>query len=102
MASNVKHVTLVANTVATVTFDRPGQRVMVINMTGSAAIYFRTDGVDPTVKGDECWPVPASVGGSGTFKTLDNVNGASVKLISSGTPDVCIIANPDSVSNTYS
>lgn len=84
------HGTLTASTVATVTLTRDFQRVEVLNVTGSAAIYFTVDGSNPTVAGDDTYVVPAVTGAS--FSAPANASGSTtvVKLISSGTPGYAV------------
>jgi hypothetical protein len=52
-ASHVKHATLVANTVDTVTLTGGAQSGVEVLNRGAADIYFTTDGTTPTVGGDE-------------------------------------------------
>jgi hypothetical protein len=90
--ARIKHGTLVASTVATVTLDLVDsgrivsrqKRVEVINRDGAAEIYFTVDGTTPTVAGDDCFVLPAAMGSLevGAPKGTPTV----VKLISSGTP----------------
>lgn len=76
---------LVAATVDTVTIDRDCEQVKVTNVTGTAAIYFTTDGSTPTVGGAGTYEVPASALAS---TVVNRVVGppSVVKLISAGTP----------------
>lgn len=83
--AQIRHGTLVANVVTTVTLTAAGDtvdNVEVVNRTGTAEIYFRVDGTDPTVAGNDCEMLPATVGGlevgvPGSFAGV-------VKLISTG------------------
>jgi hypothetical protein len=87
MTASPTHVTLTANTVTTVTLDRNYGSVEILNVDGSAAIYFTIDGSDPTVEGNGCNVLPAAIG------SLTMWAGAAtdvVKLISTGTPKVSI------------
>lgn len=87
MAQSAKHVTTTANTAQTVTLNSDYQTVDVINVSGASAIYCRSDGVNPTVKGDDCDVVVAGVG---AFTTLDAPgNNTEVRII---TPAVCDVA----------
>lgn len=62
-ANRIKNATLAANTVDRVTLNRDSHSYFeVTNVDGAGAIYVRTDGVDPTVAGDECDVLPAVVG----------------------------------------
>jgi len=60
--AKAKSGTLTANTVASVTVtgaDPDG--VELVNLTGGGStIWYRTDGVDPTVGGDDCHPLVGS------------------------------------------
>lgn len=96
MANRVKHVTLVAATATTVTLTGYYKSLEVINL-GDTAIYARTDGTNPTVKGDECDVIPPNssltVGGNTDWSQGSGATrptSTSVRLISSGTPDVAI------------
>jgi hypothetical protein len=81
--------TLAAGVVKTITFSVNYGIVEVLNATGTSAIYFRTDGVDPTVGGDGCEVVPAAIG---SLKVADRGAGAptEVRIISAGTPQVSV------------
>lgn len=83
------HGTLVAATVTTVTLTRDFQRVEVVNVTGTAAIYFTVDGSDPTVGGDDTYVLPAAIC---SFEAPSASSGSTtvVKLISSGTPGFAV------------
>ncbi|MFG1872142.1 hypothetical protein [Micromonospora arborensis] len=79
---------MVANTVATFNFDEDFAQVEVLNVDGKAAIYFRTDGQNPTVAGVGSQVIPAVIGGLiVTPKTSGNT---VIKLISTGTPQVSV------------
>lgn len=87
MAASPQHVTLVAATVATLTFDEDFPEVEVMNVTGTSPVYFRFDGTNPTVGGAGCHVVPAIAGT--TVRRKPRTSGATVvKLISAGTPSV--------------
>lgn len=80
---------LTASTVATVTLDVGAfSSVEVLNVDGTAAIYFTTDGTTPTVAGNGCSVLPAAIGAL----TLDLVGYVqpTVKLISEGSPKVSV------------
>lgn len=49
--------TLAVNTVTPVTITDAYPGVLIVNRTGSGAIWVRLDGVDPTVAGVNCFPV---------------------------------------------
>lgn len=87
MAASPQTATLVAATVTTLTYDQDFPEVEVMNVTGSAAVFVRFDGVNPTVGGAGCHVVPATAGATITRKPRTSGN-TVVKLISSGTPQV--------------
>ncbi len=89
--ANVRHQTLVAATVATVNLTTNGSRIEVVNRSGTAEVYFTTDGSTPTVGGNDCHVLPAAIG---AVEVADDTAGANsvVKLISSGTPAVSVRA----------
>lgn len=104
MAAGPLHRTLVANTVTTVTLDLPDPvgnitsfaspplaQVEVFNLSGSAEVYFTTDGSAPVVGGDACYVLPAVMC---TLTVNDGTPGptSTVKLISAGTPRVSVRA----------
>ena len=89
MAGSPQHATLTADTVETFTFDEDYGSVEVLNVDGAAAVYFRTDGVDPTVEGDGCNVLPAAIGGLVVTTPFGEWDG-TVKAISSGTPKVSV------------
>ncbi|MGH3441992.1 MAG: hypothetical protein ACRDUY_08095 [Nitriliruptorales bacterium] len=101
MARRIKHETLVASTVTTVTLtgsDYP--RVQVTNVSGAAAIYFCVNGLGgpsadgvPTVAGDDCFVAAGAAGAEVTVSSgkVDSDDADTVvKLISSGTPTVAV------------
>ncbi len=98
----VEHRTLVAATVSTVTFTSveprgnlasfekpPTTRIEFTNVDGAAAVYFTTNGVDPTVAGQNCHVFPAAIG---SVEVDDETPGpgVTVKMISAGTPLVSV------------
>ncbi len=86
--ANVQHATLVANTVTQLTFTTNGARVEVLNVDGTAEVYFRTDGTNPTVGGTNCHLLPATVN---SCEAADESTGDTVvRLISAGTPRVSV------------
>jgi hypothetical protein len=78
-----KHATLAANATDKVTFKSKPRTIEVRNLDSTAVIFFRTDGVAPTVNGDDTDRL-----GSGERLEVDaaNVDPPQVQLISSGTP----------------
>lgn len=95
MAVSMDTVTLTANTVATVDLTGPGNKVGVVILDNAARIHFNvsttgTPAADPTVDGDDLHALPNSIG---AFKVArGTASGATtrVKLISPGTPIVCV------------
>lgn len=85
--ARIKHGTLVAATVTTVDLDDNVSAAEVVNVDGAAAIYFRVDGTNPTVAGDNCQVLPAAVGAALVVATPHAVE---ARLISSGTPKYCV------------
>lgn len=81
--------TLTASTVDTVILTKSGRGVTVVNVSGSAIIYFTVSHVgganpQPTIGGVNCYVLPATVGSLDV--THDGQFGSVVNLISSGTP----------------
>lgn len=104
MAAGPLHATLVANTVSTLTLDLadPAPEVLstatpkkaqveVLNVTGTAEVYFTVDGTTPTVGGNTCFVLPAAMC---ALTVDDGTPGptSTVKLISSGTPKISVRA----------
>lgn len=87
---------LVASTVDTVTFTRDPDSVVdevrVTNVSGTASIYFTTDGTAPTVGGKATRWLPAVAGANRTVR-LQEPASTVVKLISSGTPTYSVEAS---------
>lgn len=84
-----QHVTLTADTVSTVTLGRDANKITVLNVTGTAAVYFNINSSDdPTVGGDGCWALPAAI--SSVDLPVTGAGNTRVKLISSGTPTVSV------------
>lgn len=88
MAGSPFHATLVANVVTTLTFDYDAGEVEVLNVDGAAAVYVRTDGVAPTVRGTGCDVLPAAIGVVSLKVRTDGPT--VVKLISAGSPEVSV------------
>lgn len=84
--------TLTASTVDTVTFTGADVAEVAITTDGTAAIYVRFDGTNPTVAGTPCRMVPAI---AGVYLMAPRTAGATVvKLISSGTPKYSVMRMP--------
>lgn len=92
----VRHGTLVADTVTTVTLDSKNYgSVEVTNRSGDSEIYFialsAADANDnPSVEGDDCEVLPAAVGA--LVVNAPNPAPVTIKLISDGTPAYSIRA----------
>jgi hypothetical protein len=95
MAAKIDTVTLVADTVATVTLTSDWDYVEVVNVDGASAVYFTTDGTAPTVAGDECFPLGNVANASRKVRKLKRSSETDtvVKLISAGTPTVTVIGS---------
>lgn len=87
--ARVRTVTLTAATVSTQTFTGfNASMARVVNMDGTAEVYFTVDGTTPTVGGDNCIALPAAIG---SVEVKEEISGdAVVKLISAGTPKVSV------------
>lgn len=89
MAGSPQHLTLAANTAATVTFDTNYGWVEVLNVDGADLIYVSTTGADPVVSGTGFHVVPAALGAA--LEVQDQTVGNTVvKVISAGTPRVSV------------
>lgn len=103
----VRHGTLVANTVTTVTLtartnpNAPGAygSVEVINVDGAGIIYFRvlsatdvTAGIAPTVAGNDCEILPAVPNAQILPLPSEGGDPVAVKLISASTPKYTVRA----------
>jgi len=86
--ARIKHGTLVAATVATVTLTVDCRDVEVLNRTGDAEIFFTVDGSTPTVAGDNTHVLPAQIGS--LIVAVPETGNTVVKLISSGTPSYAV------------
>lgn len=83
-----QHVTLVANTVSTITLAVDASKVEILNVDGAAAVYATVDGSTPTVGGNGAWCLPAAIG---SLELSPRTAGPTVvKLISAGTPMVSV------------
>lgn len=60
--ANPKHVTLSANSVATVTLDDDYPEVEVTSLDGADEVYFTCDGSTPVIGGDGSHVLPAAIG----------------------------------------
>jgi hypothetical protein len=81
-ANAIKHPTLTASTVDTVTLGSDFNRVEVLNR-GASDIYFTADKSTPTVGGDDCF---IALAGGGLQVDVPTAGSTTVKLISSGAP----------------
>lgn len=83
----IKHGTLVAATVATVTLDRDYDIVEVLNR-GDDEIFFRVDKTNPAVDGDDAYVV---VSGQWVQVSVPGSAGSTnIRLISAGTPEYTV------------
>jgi hypothetical protein len=76
-----KHATTSAATVDTITFSAGGTGLRVRNRDSTDVLYFRFDGNDPAVAGDDSYFV-----GAGESLSMDGVV-SEIRVISSGTCD---------------
>lgn len=74
------HQTLAANTVDTVTINRAGTQLIVLNR-GTSDLYYRSDGGAPTVLGADSKVVP---GGMWLSESYNDTPPFTVELISVG------------------
>lgn len=88
-----KHeITLTADTVETVVFEGGLGRATVLSHDGAAAVYFTTDGTEPSVAGSNCWVVPAAIGALTVPVRSSGPN--TVKVVSEGTPTISVHRAP--------
>lgn len=85
-ATDAYHSTLTASTVDTVTLTSAAKRLRIINRSGTAEIYYTTNGSAPTVFGANCYVVVAAITEDSARNELGDQNETKVQLISSGTP----------------
>jgi hypothetical protein len=89
--AHTKHVTLVADTVATVALADPSRnKVYVTNRHATAEAFATVDGATPTVGGDDT----ALIRPNATTALLVPAGAVSLKLISSGTPTITATTQP--------
>jgi hypothetical protein len=84
MPNRIVHGTLVAATVTTVTLDHDYNSVEVMNRSTTSDLYFRVDGTDPVVAGNDSYVVP-----SGEYLQVDIpgwAKASEIRMISAGTP----------------
>jgi len=92
MAQRAQSGTLVANTPTTIKFPQYFWNLVVVNRSTDQEIWVRTDGENPTVAGDDCFPVlpgtqQAFSNGVLSQEPVVRVGGGTqVSIISSGTP----------------
>lgn len=91
--------TLVAGQVVTVKFPQYFWNLVVVNRsTTNQEIWVRTDGEDPTVGGDDCFPVLGQQSQQFSNGVLSQEpvvrvgGGTQVSIISSGTPNYTVWA----------
>lgn len=90
--ANPQYVTLVANTVSTLTLDDGYAKVEIVNVDGggSAPIYATIDGTTPAVATNGSQYVGAAAGSALTLEDRSPGAGPTVKLKSAGTPLVMV------------
>lgn len=84
LSANVQKVSTCSGDVAT---------VEVINVTGTAVVWFTVDGVAPTAGGANCIPVAAVAGASRKVSAPTSSGATSVKLVSTGAPQVTVLCD---------
>ena len=95
-APTAKSGTLTISTVASVAVSvdafGPGNQVGVLNRSSTGVIWVRTDGVDPTVAGDNCFPVLSyrafNVPAGGTEVTIKLISDAALAYTVEGVDSV--------------
>lgn len=91
MALTAKSGTLTPSTVATVTVLNCFPGLNIVNRSGSGTIWVRLDGQDPTVAGDNCFPV---LGVRYFSIPSTNADKVTVKLISTAALDYTVEGDP--------
>lgn len=98
MAQRAKSGTLVATEVTTIKFPQYFWNLVVVNRSSNQEIWVRSDGEDPTVAGDDCFPVlpqqsiAFSNGSLSQEPVVRTGGGTQVSIISSGTPTYTVWA----------
>lgn len=88
MAIHSKQGTLVANTVATIALSGYAANVRIINLDAASPIYYRTDGVNPTIGGgDEIYVVPPK---QERVVGIPSPNNPEIRLISATAADYSV------------
>jgi hypothetical protein len=82
----IKHATLVAATMDTVTLDGDYKQVEVVARDAVSEIYFTVDGPNPTVLGDNTHVLPQAIGRVTVPASAAPGTPTIVKLISAGVP----------------
>lgn len=90
MTASPAYVTLIANTVATVTLDANFGSVSLLNRNGLDEVFFSTDGTTPTVAGNGFEVLPAGVGATATVRDAGTGAVTVVKLISAAATTVAV------------
>lgn len=89
MPASPQYLTLTADAVSTVEFDQDYEWVEVLNLTGTADVFFRADGQDPGVAATGSEVVGAAIGAALTV-SVPTAGSTTVKLISAGTPKIAV------------
>ena len=82
-AATAVHATLVATVVDTVTITSQSSELVIYNRSSLSDLYFRVDGTNPQIAGDDSHIVP--INSNRRIGPPDPIN-IQVKLISVGTP----------------
>jgi hypothetical protein len=85
--ARIKHGTLTANNVSTVTVDAFTSQITIVCRTLSAEIFYTVDGSTPTVGGDDNYLCL----GSRVVPTPTYTSPTTVKLISTSNPNYSVI-----------
>lgn len=97
-ASRAKSGTTVANTAVAIKFPQYFANITVVNRSTGEVLWARTDGADPIVAGDDCFPILSQQSltfGNGVLSQEPVVrvtSGTLVTLISTGTCDYTVYA----------
>lgn len=92
MAQSPQYITLTASAVSTIEFDLDCEWVEVMNLTGTADVFFRVDGENPGVAATGSEVVGAAIGAALTVP-VPTAGNTTVKLISAGTPKIAVRGN---------
>jgi hypothetical protein len=88
VAGSPWHATLSAGVALPVVFEQDYDRIEVVNVDGTAAVYFRVGQTNPGVAAEGSHVLPAAIGSVELDVTTSGPT--EVRLISSGTPKVSV------------